>query len=282
MNVSVAALCRPRLPANIQQRKEQWNTLTQPWDTFWWIPKDVSKSESSHEACSLEVGLFTRLLLVLTDCKTSHWVYAAFIGEETVVYHLPLNSTSGTCLWKACVSPWFVSFSSLLSCFLMHVCSCITQQVVTDARDRSINILSDPLHLSKLLQCAGVCRFILNGKHLLLRVTMSAKVSHFPVYPLIQILHQRAPQMGPSIGKSFSWLWCSWNIVSRQFVKLAWNIMYRIRVHGHKFSLFFVTLHDYLACTLFLWLNEFLNRGVGRCKVQASHTRIQASHPVCG
>lgn len=73
-----------RLPVNIQLRKEQWSTLTQPRESFWWIPPDVSKSESRHAACSLEVGLFTRLL-VLTGCKTSHWVRSFYCRGDSCI-----------------------------------------------------------------------------------------------------------------------------------------------------------------------------------------------------
>lgn len=125
-----------RLPVNIQLRKERRSTLTQPWESFWRIPRDVSKSESRHAACSLEVGLFTRLL-VLTDCKTSHWV-RSFYGRGDSCISPSLNSAAGALesrrVTVICVPLHFIVM------FFMHLCSCITRQVVTDTWDRTINI----------------------------------------------------------------------------------------------------------------------------------------------
>lgn len=87
--------------------------------------------------------LFTRLLLVLSERKTSRQVrrvFFFFIGEEAAVHHLPLNSTSGTLL-RGLVCRCDLCPSSDLSppavVFLMRRRSGAAQQAVTGT---SINI----------------------------------------------------------------------------------------------------------------------------------------------
>lgn len=85
-----------------------------------WFPGDESKSESSHRAYSLKVGLFTRLLLVLINCKTSHWACRFYWRVDSCIsrpFKLELRDVplGSLCVAVICVPLHFIGTALFFS-----------------------------------------------------------------------------------------------------------------------------------------------------------------------
>lgn len=126
--------CSIKHPAE-KRAVKQFNAALRP---LWWIPKDVSKSESSREACSLKVGLFTRLLLVLINCKTSRWVRSFYWRADSCIsppFKLNLRDEplESLCVAVICVPLHFIVTDCFFSpVFVLVLHNRLSQTPATD------------------------------------------------------------------------------------------------------------------------------------------------------
>lgn len=138
-----------------------------------------------QRACSLKVGLFTRLLFVLIDCKTSHWVPSFYWRRDSCIsppFKLKLRDVplESFCVPVICVPLLFIGSHCFLCSFFCNTSFYFTQ--VADPQDKSLIIISDSLHPSKQSTSHHWCRckFILYVKLLGLEMWIcSTKIVFF-------------------------------------------------------------------------------------------------------